>query len=423
MSTKKQRDKLRKLEESSKFGRLIYKGGVNLRDSDDPKDKAEYAKILNENRNKASAYANQIGEKVKEPFRDRNRRRMDDVAASSDVGGIGGLSLNQLLNTPNDMRNISPQAVEQGSADTFFSAPPRRNTIPPFAPGGASAFSFRTPLGVGQSTDEFTRNNLDLYFRPNQNFGQRPRQVGQSTDEFTRNNLDLYFNRNPLLTTGGVGRSTDEFTRNNLDLYFPNRGISIDGGEIGLMDDIFPPSTTFGRNRFNPNVDIPRVQGGRFLPLDNYITIPRVQGERYVPPQSGFIRPRAVPLDLIRANVGQADPRFTPLTGFGADIGGASTLLNIGLKLDKDAPSYNELIAGVPGLSINPNLPATTFANNTLNATINPFGIAPSGARVDVANLTPAQREALRNEIERQRGRLAGVRPDTGINLSMFGGV
>jgi hypothetical protein len=420
MSTQKERDKLKKLEDSSRFGRLIYKGGVNLRDSDDPKDKAEYAKILNENRNKASAYANKIGEKVKEPFRDRNRRRMDDVAASSDVGGFGGLSLNQLLNTPNDMRNISPEAVEQGSAGPFYARQPLRNRIPPFAPGGASAFSFRTPLGVGQSTDEFTRNNLELYFpRRNQIVGQRPRQVGQSTDEFTRNNLDLYFNRNPLLTTGGVGRSTDEFTRNNLDLYFPNRGISIEG----LADDILPPLTTFGRNRFNPNVDIPRVQGERLIPLENDITIPRVQGERFVPPQSSFIRPRAVPLDLIRANVGQADPRFTPLTGFGADIGGASRLLNIGLAFDKDAPSYNELIAGVPGLSINPNLPATTFANNTLNATINPFGIAPSGARVDVANLTPAQREALRNEIERQRGRLASVRPDTGINLSMFGGV
>tara|TARA_Y100001937_G_scaffold120403_1_gene177578 strand:+ start:1641 stop:2900 length:1260 start_codon:yes stop_codon:yes gene_type:complete len=419
MSTRKERDKLKKLEESSKFGRLIYKGGVNLRDSDDPKDKAEYARILNENRNKAAAYANQIGEKVTEPFRDRNRRRMDDVAASSDVGGIGGLSLNQLLNTPNDMRNISPQAVEQGSADTFFGRigiPPRRNTIPPFAIGGASAFNFRTPLGVGQSTDEFTRNNLQLYFpRGNQLVGQRPRQVGQSTDEFTRNNIDLYFNRNPLLTdeaysipfmTGGRrGRSTDEFTRNNLDLYFPNRGISMEG----LAEDIFPRLGTSVRDRFEPSIDIPRVQAEPFIPS-------------VVPPRS-LITPRAVPLDIIRANIGQADPRFTPLTGFGAEIGRPSYLLDVGLALDKDAPSYNALIASVPGLSINPNLPATTFANNTLNATINPFGIAPSGARVDVANLTPAQREALRNEIERQRGRLAGVRPDTGINLSYFGGV
>lgn len=370
MSTSKERDKLKKLEESAKFGRLIYRGGVNLRDSDDPKDKADYAKILNENRNKAAAYANRIGEKVKEPFRDRNRRRRDDVAASSDVGAFGGLNLNQLLNTPNDMRNISPAAAEQGSAEPFYGREYVRDRIPPFAPGGASAFSFRTPLGVGQSTDEFTRNNLDLYF-----------------------------NRNPLLTdeaysmpfmTGGRrGRSTDEFTRNNLDLYFPNRGISIEG----LADNILPQFTPLGRNGINPNVGIPRV------------------------------RARAVPLDLIRANVGQADPRFKPLTGYGADIGGASNLLNIGLRLDKDAPSYNELIAGVPGLSINPNLPATTFANDTLNATINPFGITPSGARVGVANLTPAQREALRNEIERQRGRLAGVRPDTGINLSYFGGV
>tara|TARA_R100001460_G_scaffold32767_1_gene64247 strand:- start:16911 stop:17912 length:1002 start_codon:yes stop_codon:yes gene_type:complete len=333
MSTSKERDKLKKLEESAKFGRLIYRGGVNLRDSDDPKDKADYAKILNENRNKAAAYANRIGEKVKEPFRDRNRRRRDDVAASSDVGAFGGLNLNQLLNTPNDMRNISPAAAEQGSAEPFYGREYVRDRIPPFAPGGASAFSFRTPLGVGQSTDEFTRNNLDL--------------------------------------------------------YFPNRGISIEG----LADNILPQFTPLGSNRINPNVGIPRV------------------------------RARAVPLDLIRANVGQADPRFKPLTGYGADIGGASNLLNIGLRLDKDAPSYNELIAGVPGLSINPNLPATTFANDTLNATINPFGITPSGARVGVANLTPAQREALRNEIERQRGRLAGVRPDTGINLSYFGGV
>ena len=108
MATKAQKRKLERLERSSRSTN-IYSKGDNLRKTDPQR----YAREKLKRRKAYEDYARSIRRPIKPPK--QVQRRMANVAASSDGGFI-----NRLMNTPNDMRNRSPQLRD---------FPPRYNFI------------------------------------------------------------------------------------------------------------------------------------------------------------------------------------------------------------------------------------------------------------------------------------------------------
>jgi len=108
MATKAQKRKLERLERSARSTN-IYSDGDNLRKTDPQR----YAREKIKRRKAYEDFASSIGRPIKGPK--DVRRRMANVAASSDGGFI-----NRLMNTPNDIRNRSPQLRDFPPRYSFF---------------------------------------------------------------------------------------------------------------------------------------------------------------------------------------------------------------------------------------------------------------------------------------------------------------